>query len=324
MRPSVRHLAAQIPPNRRWAVACPGQGAKSSLLAPFSAYADDLLPTLDAVEKVLGPEFAFQLLKPTDSFLQLTENAQPAIVATSYAIASFLETRHGVFLRKSPEIAYFLGHLLGEFTAHLLAGTFTLENALRIVSKRAELMQKLVDAAGNSYGMSAVLFKEPDFETIKETGTRFGVLANVNSGRQIVFSGLKSDVSSAVTELKRVHKIPVRLAELPVTIPFHSEVLRPIEPELLMLILALTGGSPSRPVVANLTGVPGTLAETVQATSRPVQWEKSMGYLVENGITDVVNLGPGTVLQGLSAKLAVRQHTLSSPEALAEFAVNFG
>lgn len=324
MKPSAHLRGLPISLGRRWAVACPGQGANSSLLAPFSAYAGEIHPTLDAVEKVLGPEFAAQLLNPTDSFLQETANAQPAIVASSYAIADILHSRYGVSLTKSPEIAFFLGHLLGEYTAHLLAGTYSLEDALSVVRRRGELMQEKADDAGNDYGMSAVLFRKPAFDAVKETASRYGVLANINSNSQIVFSGKTSHISHAIDDLKRLQKVLVRLRKLPVTVPFHSKLLRPIEIQLLELLVPFSAAVQRKPVVANLTGVPGSLAETVKATSRPVQWASSVDYLVENHVTDVVNLGPGTVLEALSAQSKLRQHTLSSPEALAEFAETFG
>jgi [acyl-carrier-protein] S-malonyltransferase len=232
--------------------------------------------------------------------LQLTEHTQPAILAMSTAVARLLESRGVV-----PSWA--AGHSLGEYSAHVAAGTFAFGDALRIVRQRGRFMQEAVPVGEGA--MAAVL--GADAETVARACAEAAQgevvsAANLNAPGQIVIAGGTAAVARAS---ERVRALGARrVVPLPVSAPFHCALMRPAEERLAPLLRQLAVHEPRLPVVANVDAEPkrdGTTAieALVRQVSAPVQWESVVRRLASEGVRTYVEVGPGSVLTGLVKKI---------------------
>lgn len=304
-----------------YAITCPGQGViKDGLLVPYAKYRHHFQNSLDIIDESLNEKFSDNLFVETKGFgkewLLKTSNAQPAILATTYIINEVLRKEYGVDLIGADKVKYVLGHSLGEYTAHLLSGVIDLTTAVRLVRERGILMENLITS--DEYTMVAVMFKPTFFEEILQVCQEKGVLANINSYQQLVLSGTSTEVQEVIGEINAESKKIMRAIKLPVNIPFHNSILGDIEPQLFEFVGPCQ--SPKKPIVSNLIGEVSEKAfeNTINANSQPVQWIKSVEYLIHNGVTDVINLGPGDVLQGLNCKFKIRNHSIDSLESMSQ------
>lgn len=304
-----------------YAITCPGQGIiKDGLLVPYAKFQHHFQDSLEIIDESLNEKFSDKLLNNQVGFgkewLIHTSNAQPAILATTYIICEIIRKEYGIDLPQNDKVKFLLGHSLGEYTALLLAGVLDLTGAIRLVRERGRLMEELV--TNNDYSMVALMFKPSFFSDILLMSQEAEVLANVNSYQQIVLSGKSSKIDKTIAEINSESKKILKTVKLPVKIPFHNTILHEVEPKLSQLVTPLQ--KPTKPIVANLHGEvsPDPFTSTIRANSKPVQWTKSMEYLVANNVTDVINLGPGDVLQGLNSKFKVRNYSVDSVESMNE------
>lgn len=299
------------------AVCCPGQGilARGSL-ARFAGQRPQFQKLLDEVDESLGEKFTENLFAPPqekDRWSMRTSNAQPAIL-TATAVTAHLLQGFGVDLRN--KASFFLGHSLGEYLALVLAGSVPLGEMARVVRRRGQLMEKLAADLGLEFTMKTLLLRPNQFEHAASAAKTEGVLACVNSLRQIAVSGEAAQIDGFLGRVAHLKSVT-----LPVKIPFHSRLLAPIEPELRRLVLNVA--PPAKPIVANLTGTisEGNVFEnTVADNSQPVLWKKCMEYVVDQGVTDVLNLGPGTVLQDINRGFSVKGWAATELADLERFA----
>lgn len=289
------------------ALAFPGQGVH--LLQAFASFRNHrqlLQPILDEVDDALGEKLSPSLFDDkVNSQIDLinTYYAQPAIIAATICICEYVKQTTGVDLARLPHIKYMLGHSLGEYSALAVSGMISVGTAVQLVRKRAQLMKEA--AAGKTYEMRALMFREPSFSTVLEHCTNNSILANVNTTQQIVVSGEKENIESVLAGLPR--RTIARSTLLPVSIPFHSEILAPIEEKLQNWLADILVKVPSKPIVLNLTGTasqdPQEIIKSIISTnSKPVQWVKSMEELQNQGIQTVYSMGPGNILHGLNSK----------------------
>ncbi|KAL7664461.1 [acyl-carrier-protein] S-malonyltransferase [[Candida] zeylanoides] len=266
---------------------------------------------------VLGQAFTDNLFGSQTKWLQATSNAQPAILTTSYCIYLILRRKFGLDLMHHPKVKYVLGHSLGEYSALVINGQLDFAFALQLVATRGRLMEEFV--GNGQYAMKAVLFRSSAFETLVHESAQAGLLANINSRNQIVLSGLERDIDSFVSANRKAKRV-LKVVTLPVRVPFHNKILSTIEPALYQMCAANTNRihQGKIPMISNLTGKPAedAIANTLSANNKPVQWVSSMDFLVKNGVTNVVNLGPGSILQGINSKWAVSNHSVDSPEEM--------
>lgn len=309
----------------RFAVACPGQGiVAKGCLAHFRPLLPHFQLVLDTVDDTLGERFSAHLMAdpPTiaDAWSTATANAQPAIVTATYVTHYLLKHLHGIDLALHPRVSHLLGHSLGEYSALLLAGVLDLESAVRIVRRRGDLMQRLV--AARSYAMHVLVFRPLALDFVVSTAAAHGVLACVNNLTQVLISGEQNALDAAVAEMNRDGKRVLKQVPLPVTVPFHNALLAPIEPELLRLPLHLA--PPAKPIVANVLGRPATVGneylDTVRANSRPVQWKRAMEFVEHQGVTHVVNMGPGAAVDAINSRFGVVNHPLKTVEDMGHLA----
>jgi [acyl-carrier-protein] S-malonyltransferase len=236
---------------------------------------------------------------PADRLL-LTENTQPAILAMSTAVARLVTSR-GI----QPRFA--AGHSLGEYSAHVAAGTLSFADALRTVKRRGRYMQEAVPVGEGA--MAAILGLDADGVAkacVEAADGQIVTPANLNAPGQIVIAGHTQAVARAGERAKALGA--KRAIPLPVSAPFHCALMKPAEDRLAPELRALPSHDPSFPVVANVDAEPKTTAAAaiealVRQVSAPVRWEDVVRRLVADGATTFIEVGPGSVLAGLIKKI---------------------
>jgi [acyl-carrier-protein] S-malonyltransferase len=246
--------------------------------------------------------------------LKMTENTQPAILTVSIATLRVLAV-HGV----EPELA--AGHSLGEWSAHVAAGTYSFADAVRFVKARGRAMQ-LAFPAGQG-GMAAIISLTPEqvaevcAEAAQETGLTVSA-ANFNSPTQTVISGALSAVQKAA-ELAKA-KGARRAVMLPVSAPFHCALMQPAEEEVARVLGSLELADPRIPVAANVTGEMVTIAAEVRdvltrQVTGTVRWVDCVKSLIAAGAQTFIELAPGQVLCGLLKQIDPAQKSLNVEDA---------
>jgi [acyl-carrier-protein] S-malonyltransferase len=246
--------------------------------------------------------------------LKLTENTQPAILTVSIAILRVLEL-HGI------EPALVAGHSLGEWSAHVAAGTLSFADAVRAVKARGRAMQLAVPVGQG--GMAAILSltAEQVIEICQQAAQETGLTvsaANLNSPGQTVISGALEAVEKASALAKA--KGARRAVMLPVSAPFHCALMQPAQEEVARVLAGITLSDPRIPVAANVTGGLVTTAEeakdvlTRQVTGA-VHWVDCMKALIGAGAQAFVEVAPGKVLCGLLKQIDPAQKSMNVEDA---------
>jgi [acyl-carrier-protein] S-malonyltransferase len=273
----------------------PGQGSQK---VGMGRDAFDALPvareTFEAADAALGEPLSRLCFEGPEDDLKLTRNTQPAILTASVALWRALDAPCDVVA----------GHSLGEYSAHVAAGTLPFEEAVRIVRARGEYMQEAVPVGAGA--MAAVLSVDADVveRICRETD---GVVepANYNSPGQIVIAGAAAAVDAAGKALKEAG---ARVMPLPVSAPFHSSLMRPAEERLLPHLRQASFKDPRIPVYTNVDAAPvvtgaGGSDALARQVSRPVRWEETVRRMVADGVGLFVEIGPGRVLAGLIGRI---------------------
>ena len=289
----------------------PGQGAQKVGMGKALA---DAFPvcrqTFDEADAALGESLSTLCFEGPEDKLMLTENTQPAILAMSTAVARLA-------VSKGMQPAFAAGHSLGEYSAHVAAGTMSFADALRTVRRRGRYMQEAVPVGVGA--MAAILGLDADGVARACAEAAQGEVvtpANLNAPGQIVIAGHKTAVERAGERAKALGAR--RAIPLAVSAPFHCPLMKPAEERLAPELRTLAAHDPACPVVANVDALPKTTAADsiealVKQVSSPVRWEDVVRRLVADGATTFVELGPGTVLAGLIKKIE-RSATVLSVE----------
>jgi [acyl-carrier-protein] S-malonyltransferase len=233
---------------------------------------------------------------PEDELLQ-TINAQPAIVTVSFAC---LEAVRGV---SQLESAFVAGHSLGEYTALAAAGVLDFATTVYLARERGRLMHEAGQITPG--GMAAVIgLDEPALaEVCTETGAR---IANINCPGQIVISGAEDKLTKAMDLAKA--KGAYRVIPLQVSGAFHTPLMQPAVDGMAEIIAKLSFNQPTIPLVGNTTAQPLTTAESVKEEllkqlCNCVQWQRSVEYMLGDGVATFIEIGPGRVLAGLIKRI---------------------
>jgi [acyl-carrier-protein] S-malonyltransferase len=232
--------------------------------------------------------------------LVLTQNAQPAILTVSIAAQRVLAAQ-GV------EPSFVAGHSLGEYSANVAAGTMGFADAVRVVRRRGQYMQEAVPVGAGS--MAAILGLDADAVARACEEVAQGEVvspANINGAGQVVIAGAAAAVQRAGERAKAMGA--KRVIPLNVSAPFHCALLKPAEERLEPDLRALRVRDPRVPVVANVDAEPkrdaaSAIDALVRQVSAPVRWEQVVRRLASEGVTNYVEVGPGTVLSGLVKKI---------------------
>ncbi len=298
----------------------PGQGAQSVGMGR-DAYEQhpESKRIFELADEVLGFSLSDLIFNGPEEELKLTYNTQPALLTASVALYEAFK-RSGV----SPD--YVAGHSLGEYSALVVAGVLSFEDAVMIVRKRGEYMEQAVP--GGRGAMAAVLGAErkPLAELCEKISAETGIveLANLNCPGQIVVSGTKEGVQAVVERGKEAGA--KRVIPLEVSGPFHSSLMKPASERLADTLADAPMRRASVPVVANVTARPVTDEADIRKllvdqVHSPVLWEDSVAWMIGAGVDTFVEIGSGTVLAGLIKKIdrGVQVHSLNSMEAIEHF-----
>jgi [acyl-carrier-protein] S-malonyltransferase len=282
----------------------PGQGAQRvgmgrSLAERFPVCRG----TFDEADAALGEPLSRLCFEGPEDRLLLTENAQPAILAVSVAAWRLLESE-GI------RASFAAGHSLGEYSAHVAAGTLSFADALQTVRRRGRYMQEAVPVGEGAMaavlGLSAEDLATACADASRELAGRVVTPANLNAPGQIVIAG-HADAVARAGELAKARGAK-RVIPLAVSAPFHCPLMKPAEERLAPELRALSASDPRIPVVANVDGEPKRNASDgiealIRQVSSPVRWEDVVRRLLGEGVQRFVELGPGTVLSGLVKKI---------------------
>lgn len=285
----------------------PGQGSQAIGMGKALA---DAFPAaravFDEVDSALGEKLTGIIWDGPAETLQLTQNAQPALMAVSLAAMRVLEAEAGVSL--ADDAAFVAGHSLGEYSALAAAGSLSISDAARLLRTRGLAMQKAVPVGIGA--MAALLGL--DYETavaIAEQAAQDQVCqaANDNGGGQVVVSGDRMAVERAL-DIART-KGAKRAMLLPVSAPFHCRLMQPAADVMAEALAGVTIGRPVVPLVCNVLARPVTdpveirhrLVEQVTGT---VRWRESVAYMAQQGVTRFFEIGAGRVLSGLVKRIA--------------------
>lgn len=259
--------------------------------------------TFEEADEALRIDLSRIAWEGPDEELVETRNAQPAILVHSVAVFRVLEEDLG-------SVALAAGHSLGEFSAHVAAGTLSFRDALRAVRRRGELMHEAGEARPGT--MAAILGLEDDVvedacAAAEAAGEGRCVAANFNSPGQVVISGDVEAVERGMDEARE--RGAKRAIRLNVAGAFHSPSMAPAEEGLRAVLDALNFQDPRIPVISNVTGDAVTDGEEardllVRQLTSPVRWTGSVARMLEEGVDAFVELGPGSVLCGLNRRNA--------------------
>ena len=259
----------------------------------------------EEVDDALGFNLRRVMLEGPEADLQLTENAQPALMAMSLAVLRVLRTQGNFEL--GAKCSFVAGHSLGEYSALTAAGTFSLADAARVLKERGRAMQQAVPVGKGA--MAALLGVELDIaEEIASAASQGGVCAaaNDNAPGQIVISGDSEAVDRALAiAAERGFK---RAIKLPVSAPFHCALMQPAADRMAEVLATTKISFPAVPVVANVTAVPSSDPDEIrklliqQVTSR-VRWRECVLAMKGHNIDTIVEIGAGKVLTGLTKRI---------------------
>ncbi len=267
--------------------------------------------TFSEADEALGFPLSRIIFDGPDDQLTLTENTQPAILATSIAAFRLLESRGF-----AP--SFVAGHSLGEYSANVAAGTFAFGDALRIVRHRGQYMQEAVPVGTGA--MAAILGLDADQVAAACAEAAQGDVvspANMNGAGQVVIAGAKDAVARAAARCKELGAR--RAIPLPVSAPVHCALMKPAEERLAPELRGLAAHDPRVPIAANVDAAPkrdarSAIEALVAQVASPVRWEAVVRRLASEGVTTYVEVGPGTVLTGLVKKIHREANVVSFEE----------
>ncbi|MFC0243303.1 ACP S-malonyltransferase [Rhodopseudomonas telluris] len=285
----------------------PGQGSQAVGMGKALAEAFPAAKAVfDEVDAALGEKLTAIIWDGPAETLQLTENAQPALMAVSLATMRVLESEAGISIGR--DAAFVAGHSLGEYSALAAAGSLSISDTARLLRTRGRAMQKAVPVGvgamaallGLDYDAAVAVANEAAQDQVCQA-------ANDNGGGQVVVSGHKEAVERAVEIAKG--KGAKRAMLLPVSAPFHCALMQPAAEAMAEALAGVEIKSPAAPLVANVQAAPISdpdeirrrLVEQVTGT---VRWRESVGYMAGQGVTRFLEIGAGKVLSGLVKRIA--------------------
>jgi [acyl-carrier-protein] S-malonyltransferase len=304
----------------------PGQGSQAVGMGAALAEAfRSAREVFEEVDDALGQKLFALMREGPEGDLTLTENAQPALMAVSLAVARALKAEFGVDVTAA---AFVAGHSLGEYSALAAAEALTLTDTARLLKLRGQAMQRAVPVGEGA--MASLIGPKADLALAEEAaraGSELGVcvVANDNNAGNVVISGAKAAMDRAIEKAK---ELGARAIPLNVSAPFHSPLMAPAAEEMRQALAGTAIQAPRAPLVANVTASPTLDPEQIRAllveqvTGR-VRWRESVAWLAgEGGVTRFAELGAGKVLTGMAKRIApdAEAVALNTPEDLEAFA----
>ena len=294
---------------RHLAFVCPGQGSQSvgmaRALAEGSAAAAAVFAAADAA--LAEPISALAWEGPSER-LDLTENAQPAILATSIAILEALREACAADGLAAPVPAFIAGHSMGQYSALVAAGALTLDDGVRLVRERGQLMQ--ASGQGRDGAMAAIIgLDDARLPELVEGASAHGVfvVANRNAPGQVVVSGERPAIEAGAEIAKSLGA--KRAIVLPVSVAAHSPLMSEAADGMRAALAGIPFEDPNVPLLANADAHPietadACRAELIEHLTAGVDWVRAVEQMSAAGVTTFVEIGPGRVLTGLIKRIA--------------------
>lgn len=285
----------------KFAFVFPGQGSQS--VGMLNAFADHAIvrETVEEASDALGQNLGKLIAEGPAEELNLTTNTQPVMLTAAYAVYRAWQQAGG------PAPAIVAGHSLGEYTALVAAGALAFRDAVPLVRFRAQAMQSAVPVGEG--GMAAILGLDDDaVRAVCAEASVAGVVeaVNFNAPAQVVIAGHKAAVEKAC-ELAKA-KGAKRALPLPVSAPFHSSLLKPASDQLREYLASVEVREPAIPVVNNVDVAmvrdPAAIRDAlVRQAAGAVRWVECVKAIAAQGVTHVIECGPGKVLAGLTKRI---------------------
>ena len=284
----------------------PGQGSQAvGMGADLAGAFQTARNVFQEVDEALKQNLSKLMREGPEGDLVLTENAQPALMAVSVAVARILEKDGG---KPLPALAsHVAGHSLGEYSALAAAGALQLADAARLLKLRGQSMQKAVPVGVGAMAALLGIELEPAREACKEAAQgQVVAVANDNGGGQIVVSGHKEAVERTIEAAKA--KGCKRGMMLPVSAPFHCPLMQPAADAMKAALEKVSLGTPSVPLVSNvlaseITNPADIKVRLVEQVTGLVRWREGVQYMKANGVDTLVECGTGKVLSGLVKRI---------------------
>ncbi len=300
----------------------PGQGSQSvgmgQALAAASPAAAAVFEEADAA---LGEPLSRLAWDGPAATLDLTLNAQPAILATSIAYLAALRERWATLGIRAPEPAFAAGHSMGQYSALVAAGSISLADGVRLVRERGRQMQ--TSGAGREGRMAALIGLDeahlPELVAAVSAHGVFGI-ANRNSPGQVVVSGERAAVEASLAIARELGAR--RAVELPVSVAAHSPLMAEAAAAMAGVLAGITFHDPHPPLLANADARPITTAEAartelVEHLTTGVDWVAVVERMSAAGVTTFLEIGPGRVLAGLIKRIAPAAEVLATDDPAA-------
>ncbi|OHC19982.1 MAG: [acyl-carrier-protein] S-malonyltransferase [Pseudomonadales bacterium RIFCSPHIGHO2_02_FULL_60_43] len=296
----------------------PGQGSQSlSMLAEHGAQRPLILETFAEASEALGYDLWALTQQGPEEQLNQTDKTQPAILTASVALW------RAWFAESAARPAFVAGHSLGEYSALVAAGSLSLAAAVKLVEHRGQLMQQAVPAGQG--GMAAILgLEDADVVAACAEAAQGEVVSavNFNAPGQVVIAGGAAAVERAIEACKA--RGAKRAMPLPVSVPSHCALMRPAAERFAEAVAAIDWQAPQIALVQNVsaaavTDLEGLKRDLLAQLYSPVRWVESIVCLSTQGVTDLVECGPGKVLSGLNKRCVkgINTHNLDTPDVFA-------
>lgn len=295
----------------------PGQGAQTIGMGKALADAYPAAKAVfDEVDEALGEKLSDLIWEGDIAELTLTENAQPALMATSLAALRALEAE-GVEIAAA---SYVAGHSLGEYSALAAAGSLTIADAARLLRTRGKAMQEAVPVGvGAMAALLGLNFEAAQAVAAEAAQGEVCQAANDNDPTQVVVSGHKAAVERAVEIAKE--QGARRAVLLPVSAPFHCSLMEPAAQAMAQALAEVDIERPNVPIVANVLACAVENASTIRSllveqVTGSVRWRESVGFMAEHEVTEIYEIGAGKALSGMIKRIdrALTTQAVGTPD----------
>jgi len=287
-----------------FSVIFPGQGSQIvGMGKEFHSKFEIVRNLFDEADKVLGFPLSDLILNGPKEKLDLTENTQPAIFLVGYSIFQVIKREHNIDLNKAN---FFAGHSLGEYTALACAEALSFSDTIKILKIRGQAMQNSIPKGQGI--MLAVLGSQIEEieKIIKNNENNYECyIANDNSNGQIVVSGNIKDIDSFILDLKANS---IKNIKLSVSAPFHCKLMKKATNIMSLEIQKLNFKKPKNTLISNVTGTQienlSLLSDLlIKQIENRVRWRESVIFMINKGVSQFIEIGPGKVLSGLIKRI---------------------